>query len=181
MTYNKVPSINECYEIMKDRMLPHIKEHSEQVMLVAMAIINNLKPDVVINRDLVIAGSLLHDITKTRSLTTKEHHDTTGAILLRELGYSNVADIIEEHVELKQYDFNDELKEKEIVFYADKRVTHNKIVAVEERVSDLLTRYGKTENIRQHILKNKKSILEIEKKINNYILKDINDVISSLK
>jgi uncharacterized protein len=180
MKYNKIPSIDECYEIMKDRMLPHIKEHSEQVMKVALAIIYNLNPDVLINKDLVIAASLLHDITKSRALTTKEHHDATGGLLLRELGCRNVADIIEEHVELKQYNPDGELKEKEIVFYADKRVTHNKIVTVDERVSDLLIRYGKTENIRQHILKNKKSIQEIEKKINKLMKNDINEVIAGL-
>ena len=76
---------------------------------------------------------------------------------------------------------NEDLKEKEIVFYADKRVTHNKIVDIEERISDLLIRYGKTEQIRQRILKNKESILETEKKINSMMIKDINIVISSLK
>jgi uncharacterized protein len=181
MKYNKIPSINECYEIMKDRMLPHIKEHSEQVMRVALAITDNLKSGVLINKDLVTAASLLHDVTKTRALTTKEHHDMTGGLLLREIGCPNVAEIIEEHVELKQYNLNEDLKEKEIVFYADKRVTHNKIVSVEDRVSDLLIRYGKTEKIRQHIIKNKKSILEIEKKINSLMIKDIDEVISSLK
>jgi uncharacterized protein len=181
MRYNRIPSINECYEIMQNRMLPHIKEHSEQVMKVALAIIDNLKPGVLVNKDLVIAASLLHDITKTRSLSTKEHHDITGGQLLMEFGYQDVAEIIEEHVELKQYNLNEDLKEKEIVFYADKRVTHNKIVGVEERISDLLIRYGKTETIRQHILKNKVSILEIEKKINSMMIKDINEVISRLK
>jgi uncharacterized protein len=181
MKNNKIPSINECYEIMKDRMLPNIKEHSLQVMKVALVITEHLKPGVLIDKDLVIAASLLHDITKTRSLCTKEHHDITGGMLLRELGYQNVADIVEEHVELKQYNLNDDLNEKELVFYSDKRVNHDKIVDVEERVTDLLIRYGKTETIRQHIIKNKRSILEIEKKINNFMIKNINDVISGLK
>ena len=181
MKNSKIPSIDECYEIMKNRMLPNIKEHSKQVLKVALAIVDNLVPNNKINKDLVAAGSLLHDITKTRSLTTKENHDKTGGLLLREHGFPNVAEIIEEHVELKNYSLNDELKEKEIVFYADKRVTHNEIVNIEERVSDLLIRYGKTEKIRQRILKNKISILEIEKKIDKYMINDINDIISGLK
>jgi uncharacterized protein len=181
MKNNKIPSINKCYDIMNEGMLPNIKEHSLQVMKVALAITDHLKPGIAINKDLVIAASLLHDITKTRSLSTKEHHDMTGGIFLRELGYQNVAEIVEEHVELKLYKLNDDLSEKEIVFYSDKRVTHDKIVDVEERVSDLLIRYGKTEDIRQHIIKNKISILEIEKKINNFMTKDINEVISGLK
>ena len=181
MNNNKIPSIKECYEIMKGRMLPNIKEHSEQVLKVAMAILENLKPDLKIDKSLVAAASLLHDITKTRSLSTKEEHDTTGGLLLRELGFPNVAEIIEEHVELNHYDLNAELTEKEIVFYADKRVTHNQIVTIEERISDLIVRYGKTEKIRQRILKNKNSILKIEEKINHYMINNINIVISGLK
>jgi uncharacterized protein len=182
MKNNKIPSIDECYKIMEERMmLPNIKKHSLQVMKVAAAITDHLRIGVSINKGLVLAASLLHDITKTRSLNTREHHDKTGGDLLREMGYDNIADIVEEHVELKRYDVNEDLNEKEIVFYSDKRVTHDRIVTVEERVSDLLIRYGKTEEIRQHIINNKKSILEIEKKINNFMIRDINEVISAMK
>lgn len=181
MKNNKIPSLKECYDIMEERMLSNIKKHSLQVMKVALAITDHLKPGVAVNRDLVTAASLLHDITKTRSLGTKERHDMTGGIFLRELGYDVVADIVEEHVELKNYSLNDNLSEKEIVFYSDKRVTHDKIVSVEERVADLLIRYGKTEEIKNHIIKNKKSILDIEKKINNLMVTDINEIIHGLK
>ncbi|MFH0975498.1 MAG: HD domain-containing protein [Spirochaetota bacterium] len=181
MKAKNIPSVEECYEIMKKRMLPHIKEHSEQVMKVAVSITDHLKPNVIINKSLVIAASLLHDITKTESLTTREPHDITGGIFLRELGYYDVADIVEEHVHLKNYDINENLKEKEIVFYADKRVMHTKIVSVEDRISDLVIRYGKSELIKKHIIENKNSILNIEKKINNNMLKDLNDVILCLK
>jgi hypothetical protein len=33
--------------------------------------------------------------------------------------------------------------EKEIVYYADKRVNHDKIVSLEERLAYLITQYGK--------------------------------------
>ncbi len=181
MEYDIIPSIDECYEIMKGRMPRHIIEHSEQVMRVALCIIDNLKPGIILNKNLVIAASLLHDITKNKSLTTKEHHDVTGGIYIRNLGYNKVADIIEEHVELKKYELNNDLEEKEIVYYADKRVMHNKIVTVEERISDLIIRYGKTEAISQHILKSKVSIINIGNKINYYSKKDINEIISGQK
>jgi HD superfamily phosphodiesterase len=64
-----IPTEKECHELMvRHSMLPNIVEHSLQVMRVSLAITDNLKEDVCVNRDLVIAGSLLHDITKTRSL-----------------------------------------------------------------------------------------------------------------
>ena len=37
MQKEKIPTLDECYSIMSGRMLPNIKEHSEQVMNVAKA------------------------------------------------------------------------------------------------------------------------------------------------
>jgi uncharacterized protein len=180
MPFHKIPTIEECYRIMQDRMPQHIIEHSEQVMRVAASITSDLKDSVNINKSLILAASLLHDITKNESIATHEKHDLTGGAYIRELGYNSVAEIIEEHVELKEYIPDSDLKEKEIVFYADKRVTHTKIVTVEERILDLLIRYGKTEEIRQHILKNKEMIMNIEKKINSFLKNDLNTVIFKL-
>lgn len=45
--------------------------------------------------------SLLHDITKTRSLITNEPHDVTGGELIRKLGYPKVAPAAEQHLEIK--------------------------------------------------------------------------------
>ncbi len=180
MQKEKIPSIDECYKIMSNRMLPNIKEHSEQVMNVALAIINNLRTGVEINTELVIAASLLHDITKTDSLSTKEPHDITGGTLIRELGYNDVAAIIEEHVFLKNYNPDGKLLEKEIVFYADKRVMHNKIVTLDERISDLLVRYGKTIERRTQILKNTELMFAVQNKINRHMKNDIDAIILGL-
>jgi uncharacterized protein len=180
MQNNRIPSIEECYGIMRDRMPQHIIEHSEQVMRVAVRIADYLNTTANINKEILIAASLLHDITKNESLTTHEHHDITGGKLIREFGFDRVAAIIEEHVELKDYSLKTGLREQEIVFYSDKRVMHTKIVSVDERISDLLIRYGKTEKIRQIILANKESILEIEKKINSYMVRDLHEVILDL-
>lgn len=66
---DRIPSQEECYTLMAQYlMLPNIIEHSRQVMRVALAITDNLKKDISINRDMVMAAALLHDITKTRSL-----------------------------------------------------------------------------------------------------------------
>ncbi len=71
----RIPTEKECHVLMaRHSMLPNIVEHSLQVMRVSPAITDNLKENISINRDLIIAGSLLHDITKTRSLQTKERN-----------------------------------------------------------------------------------------------------------
>ena len=64
-------------------MLPHIVRHSQIVTDVALLIAHELNSvgehlDVA----LVEAGALLHDITKTVSIQTKENHAKTGGELL---------------------------------------------------------------------------------------------------
>jgi putative nucleotidyltransferase with HDIG domain len=187
-------------------MLPNIVEHSFQVMRVALAITDNLKDNVPrrkapgiipptlrasflsrsagvimsVDRDVVIAGALLHDITKTRSIKTKEKHAVSGGALLRELGFPRIAEIVEEHVIIRDLNLEGVPEEKEIVYYADKRVTHEKIVTLEERVQDLLERYGKTEEIRNQILQNMKHVVDIERKLDSFMKVDIQEAIKKV-
>jgi putative nucleotidyltransferase with HDIG domain len=173
-TCDKIPSREECNELMaKYSMLPNIVEHSIQVMHVSLAITDNLKSGVSVNRDMVIAAALLHDITKTRSLVTKERHDASGGDLLRELGFPSIAEIVEQHVIIQNLNLQGRLEEREIVYYADKRVLHDTIVTIDERVHDLIQRYG-CEN---RILQNKNQVLTVERKIASFMKIDIDQAI----
>ncbi|HON78442.1 MAG TPA: HDIG domain-containing protein [Spirochaetota bacterium] len=178
---NRIPDNAECYQlIQRYEMLPNIVEHSEQVARVALAVTDDLIDPTAVDRELIRAASLLHDITKTRSLTTKERHDITGAELLRTLGFEAIAYIVEQHVYFTDFNPGGAIEEREIVYYADKRVMHDVIVTVDQRVEDLVKRYGITEERRRLILQNKKNITAIEEKINRFMKHDINDVIGSL-
>jgi putative nucleotidyltransferase with HDIG domain len=179
---NRIPSREECNELMvRHSMRPNIVEHSIQVMNVSLAITDNLKNGVAVNRGLVIAAALLHDITKTRSLVTNERHDISGAELLREMGFTSIAEIVEQHVVFQNFNLQGGLEEREIVYYADKRVNHDKIVTIEERVHYLLQRYGNTEEIRSRILRNKNLVLAVERKIASFMKIDINRAIEEIK
>jgi uncharacterized protein len=170
----RIPSPEECNELMiRYSMRPNIIEHSRQVMRVTMIITDNLKNGVGINKELVRAAALLHDITKTRSLTTKEPHDKSGGELLRDLGFPDIADIVEQHVILHDFDPLDRLAEREIVYYADKRVLHDRIVSLQERVDDLIARYGRSEEVRKRILQNWIQAISVEKKIAGLMTIDI--------
>lgn len=171
----------ECHELMERySMLPNIVEHSLQVMRVSLAITDNLKEGLSVSRDLVIAGSLLHDITKTRSLQTKERHDASGGTLLRDLGYPDIAEIVEQHVIIHDLNLDGDIEEKEIVYYADKRVMHDTIVTLEERVQDLIQRYGAKEETRELILKNREQVLAVERKISGFMKIDIHRAIEAI-
>lgn len=179
---DRIPSREECDELMaRHSMRPNIIDHSIQVMHVSLAITDNLKSGVAVNRDLIIAAALLHDITKTRSLETNERHDLSGAELLRKMGFTGIAEIVEHHVVLQNLNLLGRLEEREIIYYADKRVMHDKIVTIEERVHDLLRRYGKTEQIENLIHQNKKLVLAVENKIAGFMEIDIDRAIEEIK
>lgn len=179
--YPKIPDEKECYRLMDEyQMLPNIVDHSRQVMNVALAIADNLDEKNFVNRDLVIAASLLHDITKTQGLTTGEPHDKTGAELLRNLDMPEIAYIVGEHVFFTNFTPEGPVEEREIVYYADKRVMHHTIVTVDQRVDDLLNRYGTTSQRRERILLNSRMIYFIEEKLQRNVNGDIEHLISRL-
>lgn len=179
---DRIPSQEECEKLMAHHsMLPNIVEHSIQVMHVSLAITDNLKNGMAVNRNLVIAAALLHDITKTRSLKTNERHDISGGELLREMGFTSVAEIVEQHIVFQNLNPQGRLEEREIVYYADKRVTHDKIVTIDERVHYLIQRYGTTEEIRSRIFQNKNLVLAVESKIAYFMKIAINRAIEEIK
>jgi len=133
-------------------MLDNIVEHSVVVSRLALFLADHLVlQGLNLNRSLIEAGALLHDITKTRSLTTGEPHAETGARLLRSRGYDAVAVIVEEHVYRKTYDATTSPVEEDIINYADKRVLHSTVVTLERRFSYLTARYGKTSTDQERI------------------------------
>lgn len=170
----KYPTEDQCFELIKKyEMLPNIVDHSIQVKNVAVALYNHLIDKEKLSLELLVSSALLHDITKTRSIIEKEmRHDLTGGELLRNLGYNDIAVIVENHVIFSGFEPDGNLTEKEIIFYADKRVMHDQVVTIDKRVDDLVERYGKTQNIKDMIVHNKKFILELESKIQRHM--DIN-------
>jgi len=147
-------------------MLAHIQDHSFQVCNVALFLADRLKPaGVCLNRNLIESAALLHDITKTRSLTTRENHARTGGQLLAAMGYREVGDIIRQHVMLDDYDGDGPPGEAHIVNYADKRVLHDKVVSLEQRKEYILQRYGVEPSVRERILLLWKKTERLERRI----------------
>jgi len=144
---NSIPDRSKCLELMDlYDMLPHIREHSIVVCDVALVIAKAV--DICgceFNLSRITAASLLHDITKTRSIKTKERHGETGEELLNQLGYKSVAALVREHV-VPDDVIGDILSEGEIVCYADKRVLHDKVVCLDSRFDYLKKKYGKNES-----------------------------------
>ena len=125
------------------QMLENIVAHSIQVYRVGQCLVDHLNlQGTKINGQLVQAAALLHDITKTRSFETEENHALTGGQFLTDLGYPQVGHLVRQHVRLDDYSDQKSLSEAVIINYADKRVLHDRIVSLDERMNYIQERYG---------------------------------------
>lgn len=149
----KIPSIEQCYALMTEMSMPdHIVSHSQRVCQVAMLMVDHLPiEEACVNRKLVQASALLHDITKILSFKTKENHASSAARFLETLGYPEVGAVVGQHVLLESYDAIGLPGEAEIVNYADKRVLHDRVVPLEDRMRYVMNRYGRSSGDRQRI------------------------------
>jgi len=181
-TLKTYPSEKECFTIIETHeMLPNIVEHSIQVKNVAIQIYDRLKDNTIVNRDILIASALLHDIAKTKSIIENvHHHDMLGGEILRHLGYFYIAEIVENHVVFRDFNENTQINEKDIIYYADKRVMHEKIVSLDQRIEDIAERYGHTEEHRKHILENIDFVLKVEAKIERYTTSSIKKLVGQI-
>ncbi len=162
-----IPTREDCLRLMVQYgMLEHIIDHSIAVARVALFLSIKLnRKGQRIDLPLVEAAALLHDLTKTECLRTKEDHALTGSRLLKGMGYERIGDVVAEHIHLSKETDPSWISEEEVVNYADKRVQHDRIVSLEERFEDLKGRYGKSERALELLEGLRRATFEIEKKI----------------
>ena len=132
------------------RMLDHIKAHSIMVARVARLLADNLA-GAELNREMVISGALLHDIAKTQCLSSNRSHALEGKEIVLRHGCDELAEIVAEHVVLGQTTPGI-IVEKQIVYYADKRINHDQVVSLEERLAYILERYGRNNPTRHEMI-----------------------------
>lgn len=167
-----IPTIAQCFSFMeKYGMLENIKAHSLVVEKVATLIARGLRQEgqsVMLEK--VAAGALMHDIAKTECLRSKEDHAKRGKRICLDHDLYEIADIVAEHIVLRDFDSNHRVREKEIVYYADKRVNHDAVVSLDERLEYLLAHYGKNEEaLCDSIQKNFSLCREVERKIFSFL------------
>lgn len=137
----KIPAREDCIDILNKNKTPsNVIEHCKTVCEVAEDVADKLiNNGIKVNRKLVVAAALLHDIERV-----KENHIAEGAKLLKNMGFPEVSEVIRKHSLHGIEDQNRQPKtiEEKIVFYADKRVMRNNIVSLEERFEDLKKRYN---------------------------------------
>ena len=136
-----IPTKQQCLEILKSSNVPdNIISHLKTVCDFSMKVVDSLeKRGVRVNRDLVAAAALLHDIKKVQS----SEHEIEGAKFVKQLGFPEVAEVIRKHglSNLDKQGLVPKTWEEKIVFYSDKRVQSSKIVSVDERFGYIKQRY----------------------------------------
>jgi len=163
-----IPSVEKCYELMdKYGMLDNIRAHSVVVEKIAITIakgLNESGSDLSLEK--VTAGALMHDIGKTLCLNTKIDHAPKGKEICLQNNLEEIAEIVDEHITLHNYEKYGPIQEKEIIYYSDKRVNHDTVVSLDERLEYLLERYAsKNEEIANAIRTNIEMCREVERKI----------------
>ena len=154
-------------------MLDNIQAHSFVVARVAEALVDGLNrtgksPGPLPDKEEVVSGALLHDIAKTLCIKTDCRHAEVGRQICVELGYPELSEIVAEHVVLKNFtaDLYSQgiFGPKEIVYYADKRVRHDRVVSLDERLEYILERYGDNNPFKEQLIReNFKFTLDFEK------------------
>jgi putative nucleotidyltransferase with HDIG domain len=164
-------------------MLDNIRAHSLRVSQVARLIGNGLrKAGVRLSLDLVTAGALMHDIAKSLCLGKSEDHAAMGMEICVANDLREIADIVGEHIRLKNFSADDDIKEKEIVYYADKRVNDDRVVSLEERLDYLIERYAGDQNHLEILIrKNFTLCRRVEEKIFNALDFSPRDVAGMIK
>jgi len=149
------------------RMLDNVREHSIAVAEIVRAISHGLLTSgVQISVDKAVAGALLHDIAKTQCLQTGGDHAALGRQICLQHHLDEIADIVAEHIWLKSYSLDGVYYEKEIVYYGDKRVLHTSVVSLDERMHDIIDRYGRNDSRLTQLVRMNFNVCQgIEKKL----------------
>ncbi len=139
-----LPSIEQCRELWDKYEMPeNIRAHTRAVARVADLVASQIASQgVAVDLELVNRGALLHDIAKLRGIQggrEVRHTKEGGKIIMQEGLEKRLAEVVGNH---GTEDFSFDLPiEDQIVNYADRRVAHDRIVLLEERLRDLLARY----------------------------------------
>ncbi len=159
----RIPDNKKCLALLKKYTVPeHIIAHSILVAKIADFLAEKLEREgVKVNKNLVNAAALLHDIDKMATLNNG-NHSIKGCEILKEEGYGEVGKVVLAHIIRKNMDIYPRTWEDKIVFYADKLVVHDTIASLEERFDDLMKRYSKH---RKNIILTRTFAEKIEKEI----------------
>ncbi len=163
-----IPSRQQAFELLWAHNVPqNIIRHSIAVSRVAMEVAEKLKSKgKKVDLELLDRACILHDIGKMEGIATGGPHELIGSEIVKKHEFRELSEIIRKHPLHYILDKKNAPKtiEEKILFYADKRVMHHKIVLLKQRLADLEKRYpeyaGSIRKAGPLVLKLEKELLE---------------------
>jgi len=161
----RVPDEAQCVAWWDRFDMPeHIRAHSRQVAKVAVFVAEaGRRRGLAVDVPTIYASAMLHDLAKIYCIKHGGNHSQLGGAWAMALtGNPVLSQGVMHHVywpfEVDLVRFYTPLA----VLYADKRVSHDRIVHIEDRFGDLLDRYGKTPEICERIHTTNRQAKDIE-------------------
>ena len=161
MDHYDIPSEAECRALMIRQAVPqHIIDHclavADLTMRMATAL-NAVGCRLDINR--AVSAAWVHDLARGCP-----RHAAEGARILREMGFSRIADIVEVHMDF-QVDQGSPITEAEMMFLADKWIEEDSRIGMKARFEAKLRKYGAEPDVCREILRRWNNALEIQRRI----------------
>jgi len=161
-----IPTEEECMAVLKNKTGENRKliDHSREVTRVALGLATALNEcGCWLDLDLIRAAGLLHDLARG-----ERDHAAVGAKILREMGYSAVADVVAGHMDISVQE-DEPLSPREIIYLADKLVQGDRKVPMEVRFQQKTKRFsgdpGALEAIASRMASAKKIKSKVEEKL----------------
>jgi len=156
-----VPSPDECGAIVSMfGMAGRTLRHCRAVADAAGSMTDNLnRAGCVLDRDLIVAAALLHDLARD-----KPNHAREAAKLVAELGFPEVAALIGTHMDMPAGSA-DSVSAAEVLYLADKVVQEDRQVSLEQRFCQKLSREQENAQALQRIELRYRTARSIEARI----------------
>lgn len=135
----EIPSEAECRALLEKvlQVEPPIRAHGEAVAELAVRMGERLnQAGCTLDLTLLKAAGLLHDLARK-----EPDHAKAGAVMLEELGYGAVADVVATHMDITVSE-QEPISAGEVVYLADKVMQGAKRVPLAERFGKSVERHG---------------------------------------
>jgi putative nucleotidyltransferase with HDIG domain len=166
------PDETGCLRLLGTYKPPeNVIQHCRQVRDLALRTAELLgEKGVIINKELLSAACLLHDIARQEPA-----HETAGARLLLTEGYPAAARLVASHMDLPD-DYSPEPDETALLYLADKLSRHGKIATLDETLTALRARFADDPDALAHAEKRMARAHAILEMLNKYYGIKYNDI-----
>lgn len=165
------PTERECRALWtRYRVSQEVIAHSREVARVAgmLAVRLNLA-GFNMDTDLVVSAAYLHDLARH-----EPDHARAGAAILDDLGFGRTARIVASHTDIQP---GDRLDEADLVYLADKCVTGDSPVTLDERFERSLTKYGGKPDILEAVTRRLENARAIRDRVEKALRSGLDDIV----